>query len=132
MGRLQWLGREISPSLPAAPNFLHYFLRDLLGSAYVVFGMKSGWPTSFTSLSGNTTFLNGTNGVELDGVTASNTMAGNAVADCDLNGDGYGDIIVAAPHTAPGGANWAGSAYVFFGRKAGLWSKITPFNLGNL
>ena len=28
MGRLQWLGREISPSLPAAPNFLHYFLRD--------------------------------------------------------------------------------------------------------
>jgi hypothetical protein len=32
MGRLQWLGREISPSLPAAPNFLHYFLRDPLAA----------------------------------------------------------------------------------------------------
>ena len=34
MGRLQWLGREISPSLPAAPNFLHYFLRDPLGAFF--------------------------------------------------------------------------------------------------
>ena len=33
MGRLQWLGREINPSLPAAPNFLHYFLRDPLRGA---------------------------------------------------------------------------------------------------
>ena len=30
MGRLRGLGEEISPSLPAAPNFLHYFLRDPL------------------------------------------------------------------------------------------------------
>ena len=30
MGPLQGLGRKISPSLPAAPNFLHYFLRDPL------------------------------------------------------------------------------------------------------
>src|SRR5271157_4673059 len=33
MGQLQWLGREISPSLPAAPNFLHYFLRDPLAAS---------------------------------------------------------------------------------------------------
>ena len=38
MGRLQWLGREISPSLPAAPNFLHYFLRDPL-----VQGRRTHW-----------------------------------------------------------------------------------------
>src|SRR5208337_1414169 len=31
MGRLQRFGREISPSLPAAPNFLHYLLREPLG-----------------------------------------------------------------------------------------------------
>ena len=36
MGRLQWLGREISPSLPAAPNFLHYFLRDPLATGYTI------------------------------------------------------------------------------------------------
>ena len=31
MGRLRGLGEDISPSLPAARNFLHYFLRTPLG-----------------------------------------------------------------------------------------------------
>ena len=99
------------------------------GSAYVIFGKTSGWSSTYTTL--NSSFLNGVNGVEFDGVTSSSTYAGTTVAAGDLNGDGIADVIITAPDTSPGGFGDAGSAYVFFGRKAG-WANLTPYALGNL
>jgi prepilin-type N-terminal cleavage/methylation domain-containing protein len=101
------------------------------GTTYLVFGKTSGWPTTSTNLYGNTTFLNGTNGVQFNGITTSNTAAGAAVTAGDINGDGIADVIIGAPSASPGGVSDATSTYVFFGRKVG-WANLTPYNLGNL
>ncbi|WP_395646394.1 FG-GAP-like repeat-containing protein [Terricaulis sp.] len=61
--------------------------------------------------------LNGANGFRLDGIDV-NDLSGFSVASAgDVNGDGYGDLIIGAW----GGNSNAGEAYVVFGA-AGGWS----------
>ena len=67
------------------------------GAAFVIFGKTSGWPTTAQPLS---SFLNGTNGVELDGPAPSWTGAGVA-GPGDLNGAGIANVIVSHPMPAP-------------------------------
>ena len=66
----------------------------------MVFGTTGSWPSTFTNLPGNTTFLNGYNGVEFDGISGSE--AGFTVTVGDMNGDGIADVIIGArwPHQA--------------------------------
>lgn len=75
------------------------------GESYVVFGSNQGF---FPTLDVAT--LDGSNGFRMNGIDASDG-SGNSVSDAgDLNGDGFGDVIVNAPR-----ADTAGETYVVFG-----------------
>ena len=78
------------------------------GSSYVVFGKSTGFDATM-DLSG----LNGNSGFRLDG-EAERDKAGYSVSTAgDVNGDGFDDVIVGAPHASPNGS---GSSYVVFGK----------------
>src|ERR1700749_2511390 len=62
--------------------------------------------------------LNGANGFTINGVSA-NDFVGNIAEAGDMNGDGFGDLIVAASGVL-GGSNNAGEAYVIFGKATGF------------
>ncbi len=82
------------------------------GKAYVVFGTDAGFPAAFelSTLDGSTGFvLSGANGDDHAGVSVSS--AG------DVNGDGFGDVIIGAALANPTGAV-TGAAYVVFGSDA--------------
>lgn len=88
------------------------------GAAYVIFGSAAGLPDSFSLAS-----LNGTNGFRLSGVAAGDN-AGLAVgAAGDINGDGYGDVVIGAPGADPHGSS-SGAAYVVFGHAGGFAADI--------
>ena len=93
----------------------------------MVFGKSSGWSGTATTLNG--TFLNGTNGAELDGA-ATGIYAGDYIAAGDINGDGKADLLISAPYASPTEGSQAGSVYVYFGKKSG-WP-TTAFSLGGL
>ncbi|MBC7986179.1 MAG: FG-GAP repeat protein [Sphingomonadaceae bacterium] len=79
------------------------------GRAYIVFGKTSGFGTiDLGSL--------GSGGFSIQGDDASDKAGYDVSSAGDVNGDGFDDIIVGAK-----GANfYAGSAYVIFGRAAGI------------
>ena len=84
-------------------------IRDV-GSSYIVFGKASGFDASLDLSS-----LNSTNGFRLDG-EAEFDDSGSSVSDAgDVNGDGFDDVIVGAPHADPNGED-SGSSYIIFGR----------------
>jgi hypothetical protein len=95
------------------------------GAVYLVFGKAAGWSGTATVL--NSTFLNGTNGAEFDGV-GSFYEAGYALAVGDVNGDGKGDIIIGSPYAKVGTNSTAGSVYVVFGKAAGWSGTATLLN----
>ncbi len=101
----------------AAPN------GSASGSSYVVFGKSSGWNSSI-----NLSSLNGTTGFRLDGVSANDSSGTSVASAGDVNGDGYGDVIVGAYQADPNGGD-SGSSYVVFGRSGG-WS--STINLSTL
>ncbi len=80
------------------------------GSSYVVFGSRAGFSAAI-----NLSSLDGTTGFRLDGAAAGDT-SGRSVSNAgDVNGDGFGDLIVGAASADPNGSN-SGSSYVVFGR----------------
>jgi Ca2+-binding RTX toxin-like protein len=93
------------------------------GEAYVVFGSASGFGTvdgtgrSVIDL----TFLTPSQGFIIQG-DAPLDFAGRSVSSAgDLNGDGYGDLIVGAGDGDDGG-DGAGEAYIVFGSASGFGS----------
>ena len=94
------------------------------GSSYVVFGRASGFGAAL-SLSG----LTGSNGFRLDGVSEGDSSGYSVSSAGDVNGDGYGDIIVGAYRASPGDVIVAGSSYVVFGKAAGFGATL---NLSSL
>ncbi len=72
--------------------------------SYVIFGKATGFQAEL-----DVTTLNGANGFRLDGASDSAKSAG------DVNGDGFGDLIVGDSYASPGGKAYAGSSYVLFG-----------------
>ncbi len=88
------------------------------GAAYVLFGASGGFASTI-----DLSTLDGTNGFRLDGA-AANDFAGYSVSSArDVNGDGFGDLIVGAYYGGPGG-NSAGAAYVLFGAAGGFAPSI--------
>ncbi|MBY0335615.1 MAG: FG-GAP-like repeat-containing protein [Acetobacteraceae bacterium] len=87
--------------------------RSASGSAYVVFGQASGFA--------NVDLANlGARGFRIDGAASSDNI-GVAVASAgDVNGDGFGDIIVGANVADNNGRPNSGSAYVVFGKASGF------------
>ncbi len=89
------------------------------GAAYVVFGKASGFASAIdvSSLDGTTGFKLSTAGAVFDSTGYAVTTAG------DLNGDGFDDVIVAAPG-ADFAVTGAGAVYVVFGQASGFASSI--------
>lgn len=64
--------------------------------------------------------LNGSNGFRLDGVAKDN-WSGRSVSNVgDVNGDGFGDVIVGAPLAGQNSRAGSGSSYVVFGKASGF------------
>jgi hypothetical protein len=55
----------------------------------------------------------------LDGAAAEDNSGWSVAAAGDVNGDGFGDLIIGAPYADPGGRWAAGSSYLVFGKAAG-------------
>ena len=79
------------------------------GAAYVVFGKASGF-ASDTDLSA----LDGSNGFRINGAAAYDKAGLSVAGGCDINGDGFDDLIVGAQ----------GHVYVLFGKASGFGSSI--------
>ncbi len=100
------------------------------GAAYVVFGQVGGFGATLqlSALQG----FSGHTGFRLTGAAAGD-YSGYSVSDAgDVNGDGFGDVIIGAKFAAtsgPSGGPEGGAAYVVFGRAAGF---PADFNLAAL
>lgn len=85
------------------------------GETYLVYGSSKGFPSSYEVLTNG--WLNGTNGIILTGVGTQN-YSGYAVDGAgDVNGDGYGDVLIGA-YGAFGlrsGTGYAGKTYLIYG-----------------
>ena len=88
------------------------------GASYVVFGTNAGFPAALELSS-----LNGTNGFQISGVAGFNYSGFTVASAGDVNGDGFDDLLVTAPKTAPHGFN-SGTSYVVFGKAAGFTANI--------
>jgi Ca2+-binding RTX toxin-like protein len=86
------------------------------GEAYVVFGHGGPFDPSLDLAD-----LDGSDGFRLGGIVADD-YAGFSVASAgDVNGDGFADLIVGAPHATGGGYSYeAGETYVVFGTDTGF------------
>ncbi len=78
------------------------------GASYVVFGKAGGFASNIDLSS-----LNGTNGFKISGAVTLDKSGFSVAAAGDLNGDGFADLIVGAPHPT---SNRSGASYVIFGQ----------------
>ncbi|QDV47603.1 FG-GAP repeat protein [Stieleria neptunia] len=80
------------------------------GKSYVIYG-RSDSPIGPLSLGS----LDGSSGFQLNGI-AMNDQSGLSVSGVgDFNGDGFDDLLVAAPYADPDGRDGAGESYLLFG-----------------
>jgi Ca2+-binding RTX toxin-like protein len=93
------------------------------GIAYVVFGRAGGTRPDIDL--GN---LAATDGFRLQGAAAWGNAELCVSSAGDLNGDGYGDLIIGAPWSDTG-EGWAGAAYVIFGQAGPTRADIDVENL---
>lgn len=83
------------------------------GAAYVVFGK----PTFSAAISAGT--LDGTTGFKVRGITNGDRLGDVVESGGDVNGDGFGDVLIGAPFADEGGTD-RGATYVVFGRATGF------------
>ena len=81
------------------------------GESYVVFGRDTGFAANL-----NLSSLDGTNGFVLNGIDVGDWSGESVATAGDVNGDGFDDLIIGAPHADPNGTSDAGESYVVFGR----------------
>jgi hypothetical protein len=85
--------------------------KNQAGESYIIFGDTNGFPADFELSS-----LNGTNGFQLNGITALG-LCGYSVSDAgDVNNDGIDDVIISAYNISAG----AGESYVVYGKATGF------------
>lgn len=97
------------------------------GEVFVIYGGPATGVSGEVDLSS----LDGTDGVRIPGLVAGGLLGSGASAAGDVNGDGYGDLILAAPFASPLGRALAGEAYLIFGGPGGLGTGPT-FDLATL
>ncbi|HEX8256418.1 MAG TPA: hypothetical protein VF589_02185, partial [Allosphingosinicella sp.] len=86
------------------------------GVSYVVFGSGAAFGASIDLAA-----LDGSNGFRIDGIDAGDASGYSVASAGDVNGDGFGDIIVGAnrAYSTPG-VFTTGESYVIFGSGAGF------------
>lgn len=84
------------------------------GSSYVVFGKTSG----FSNI--NLANLTASDGFRIDGEMLGDHSGHSVATAGDINGDGFGDILIGAYAAKPNGKAYVGSSYVFFGKASGF------------
>ncbi len=89
------------------------------GSSYVVFGHGTSFAANFDLAS-----LDGENGFRIDGVATNNNSGRSVAAAGDVNGDGYGDLLIGAPGPTTGLGVGAGATYLLFGSAAGFAARF--------
>jgi len=91
-------------------------------------GAPGSGGSSEMSVPGSTVFdladLNGSNGFVLNGIDASDSSGGSVSSAGDVNGDGYGDIIIGAFGADTNGNSNAGESYVIFGQASGFAASL--------
>ena len=90
------------------------------GIAYVIFGSREGFGSSFDLAT-----LNGSNGFTVPGVAASGNLGVSVSTAGDMNGDNLSDLVLGAWQADSG---W-GTSYVIFGNRSGF---PVSFNLSAL
>ncbi len=94
------------------------------GSSYVVFGKASGFDAVV-----NLANLDGTNGFAMNGLAGDEL--GSSVSNAgDVNGDGFGDILIGARGADNNGVD-SGSVYVIFGKSTGFSATLDLANLAS-
>jgi hypothetical protein len=88
------------------------------GACYVVFGKAGSFSASI-----DLSTLNGSNGFRLEGMGPHGNFGRSVSSAGDLNGDGFGDLIVGAPGVDANGTD-SGASYVVFGRASGFAASI--------
>jgi hypothetical protein len=94
---------------------------DKEGESYVVFGKASWAGTPSLELA----TLNGANGFRLTGIDGGDLSGFQVSSAGDVNGDGYGDLIIGAPV-----AGGAGESYVVYGKAS--WAGTPALDLATL
>ncbi len=92
------------------------------GASYLIYGRASGFSASL-----NLATLDGSNGVRINGVAASDSSGSSVASAGDVNADGYDDVIVGARGADPNGAQ-SGSSYIVFGGPTPVSFAGTPGN----
>ncbi|MCC8997064.1 MAG: FG-GAP-like repeat-containing protein, partial [Nitrosomonas sp.] len=98
---------------------------DASGSSYVVFGKSSGFDAVM-----NLADLNGTNGFTINGESAGDYLGRSVSNAGDVNGDGFGDILIGA-RGADHNGDYSGSVYVIFGKSIGFSATLDLANLAS-
>nr|MDQ5807065.1 integrin alpha [Actinomycetota bacterium] len=80
--------------------------RDRAGTVYVVFGPLPGTSVDLADMGGD-------RGIRIDGAKAGDRLGTAAAAAGDVDGDGFGDILLGAPRND----DEPGTAYLVFGRR---------------
>ncbi|MEM9275203.1 MAG: integrin alpha [Cyanobacteria bacterium P01_F01_bin.143] len=83
-----------------------------VGKSYVVFGKNNLGNSGVLELSE----LDGTNGFALEGIDEFDTFGDSVSNAGDLNGDGFGDIVIGARYVDNDGQSSVGASYVVFGQ----------------
>ena len=81
------------------------------GTSYVVFGQASGFSSIF-----NPSSLDGSNGFKINGEAGGDATGSSVAGAGDVNGDGFADLIVGAPHADPTGTD-SGASYLIYGMR---------------
>ncbi len=87
------------------------------GQVYIFFGKPSGWAMDTDLSNADASFI---------GEYDYDVLGKSVAAPGDVNGDGYGDILIGASGNDDGGFN-AGQAYLIFGKSSG-WSLDTDIS----
>ena len=93
------------------------------GENYVIFGQTGSYGASF-----DLTSLDGSNGFRVDGIDRSDDRT-SVRPQGDINGDGFGDLIIGSYGGDPFSRYSAGESYVLFGQSSGFGASLSALDL---